>query len=90
MLIFSSSIPIGGLIFLIIALFLCAPRRSTIITIKRQLIRLDPLGTILFLSGAIYFLLAVQWGGVTCSWGNRYIIALLIQAGVLLIAFVGI
>ncbi|KAJ5569454.1 uncharacterized protein N7459_008884 [Penicillium hispanicum] len=87
---FYINLPIGGLTMLIIVLFLHAPRRSTTTSLGRQLVRLDPLGTILFSSGVICLLLALQWGGTTYSWGNGRIIALLVLAGVLLIAFAGV
>lgn len=69
------------------SLFLHASPRSNTATLKRQLIRLDPLGTVLFLPGVICLLLALQWGGTTYSWDNGRIIALFVLAGVLLIAF---
>lgn len=51
------------------------------------MIRLDPLGTVLFLPGVICLLLGLQWGGTAYSWDNGRIIVLLVLAGVLLIAF---
>ncbi|KAJ5081844.1 hypothetical protein NUU61_010108 [Penicillium alfredii] len=83
----SSSLPIGCVSLIVIVLCLRAPPRSTTATFKRQFIRLDPLGTILFLPGVVCFLLALQWGGATYSWSNKRIIALLVLAGVLLVAF---
>jgi hypothetical protein len=84
---FLPSLPIGGITLLIVALFLNTPPRSTTATLKRQLIRLDPLGTVLFLPGVICLLLALQWGGSTYSWNSARIILLFVLAGVLLIAF---
>lgn len=74
---------------LIIVFFLHTPSPSTTTTttLKRQLIRLDPLGTALFLPCVICFLLALQWGGTTYSWSSGRIIALFIVSGVLFIAF---
>lgn len=57
------------------------------VTLRRQLIRLDPLGTALFLPCVICFLLALQWGGTTYNWSNRRIISLFVAAGILFIAF---
>ncbi|KAJ5974583.1 hypothetical protein N7481_011793 [Penicillium waksmanii] len=84
---FYINLPIGGVTLLIIFLFLRIPSLSTTTTLKRQLIRLDPLGTALFLPCVICFLLALQWGGTTYSWSNGRIIALFVVAGVLFIAF---
>lgn len=82
------SLPIGGMTLLIILFFLHAPSLSTTTTtLKRQLIRLDPLGTALFLPCVICFLLALQWGGTTYSWNNGRIIALFVLSGVLFAAF---
>ncbi|KAJ5112729.1 major facilitator superfamily domain-containing protein [Penicillium argentinense] len=84
---FYINLPIGGLTLLIIFFFLRALSVSSTATLKRQLIRLDPLGTVLFLPGVICFLLALQWAGTTYSWDNGRIIALFVLAGVLLITF---
>ncbi|CAI7623373.1 unnamed protein product [Penicillium pancosmium] len=84
---FYINLPIGGATLLVIFLFLRTPSLSTTTTLKRQLIRLDPLGTALFLPCVICFLLALQWGGTTYSWSNGRIIALFVVAGVLFVAF---
>lgn len=55
--------------------------------LSRQLIRLDPFGTVLFLPGVVCFLLALQWGGAVYPWSNGRIIALLVISGLLVIAF---
>jgi Fungal trichothecene efflux pump (TRI12) len=60
------------------------------VPIRRQIIRLDPLGTTLFLPGVTCFLLALQWGGTTYPWNNARIIALLVLAGVLVTAFIAV
>lgn len=84
------SLPIGALTLFVVIFFLRAPPIHSTATFKRQLIRLDPLGTVLFLPGVVCLLLALQWGGTTYSWDSGRIIALLVLAGVLLIAFTGV
>ncbi|KAJ5618401.1 hypothetical protein N7528_007044 [Penicillium herquei] len=84
---FYINLPIGGLAFIIAALFLRAPSLDTTLSLKRQLIRLDPLGTLLFLPGVICLLLALQWGGSTYAWRSARIIVLCILSGMLLIGF---
>ncbi|CAI7642122.1 unnamed protein product [Penicillium manginii] len=84
---FYINLPIGGVTLLIIFFFLHTPSLSTTATLRRQLIRLDPLGTALFLPCVICFLLALQWGGTTYSWNNGRIIALFVVAGALFVAF---
>lgn len=81
------SLPIGAVTLVVVAFFLRAPPIRSTTTLKRQIIRLDPLGSVLFLPGVICLLLALQWGGTTYEWSNGRIIALLVLAGVLLIAF---
>ena len=56
----------------------------------RQFIRLDPLGSLVFLPGVVCFLLALQWGGNEYPWNNGRIIALFVVAGVLAIAFTAV
>jgi MFS family permease len=58
--------------------------------LSKQLLQLDPLGTIVFLPAAICLLMALQWGGVTYPWSDGRIIALFVVAGVLFVAFVGV
>lgn len=58
--------------------------------LSRQIIRLDPLGTVLFLPGVVSLLLALQWGGSTYPWSDGRIIALFVVAGVLVISFAGV
>ncbi len=59
-------------------------------SLQRQFIRLDPLGTLVFLPGVVCILLALQWGGVTYSWNNGRIIALFVVGGVLILIFIAI
>ncbi|KAJ5666648.1 hypothetical protein N7462_011057 [Penicillium macrosclerotiorum] len=87
---FYINLPIGGLTLVIVAFFLQAPRRSTTASLKRQLIRLDPIGTVLVFSSIILFLLALQWGGTTYAWDSGRIISLLILAGVMFLAFAAV
>ena len=86
----SFSLPIGGLTLFIAAIFLRAPNITIRTSLRRQLIRLDPLGTALFLPGVICLLLALQWGGTTYTWNNARIIALFVLAGILLLSFTGV
>ncbi|KAL3469898.1 major facilitator superfamily domain-containing protein [Aspergillus californicus] len=53
-----------------------------------QIKQMDVPGTICLLPGVICLLLALQWGGTEYPWNNGRIIALLVLAGVLLIAFI--
>jgi hypothetical protein len=75
---------------LILIFFLHVSHTKESIPIRRQIIRLDPLGTALFFPAVICFLLALQWGGTTYPWNNTRIIALFVLAGVLGIAFIAV
>ena len=57
-------------------------------TWKEKVARTDPLGTFFFLPSIVCLLLALQWGGVTYSWSNARIVALLVLGGVRFVAFV--
>ncbi|KAL3452315.1 major facilitator superfamily domain-containing protein [Aspergillus insuetus] len=52
-----------------------------------QVKQMDVPGTLCLLPGVVCLLLALQWGGTKYEWSNGRIIALLVLAGMLLIAF---
>ncbi|KAL1953853.1 hypothetical protein VTO42DRAFT_2113 [Malbranchea cinnamomea] len=87
---FYINLPIGGFTLVVLCLFLSVPRSRG--SPRRrpwrdQLVRLDPIGSLLFLPSVVCFLLALQWGGSSYPWGNGRIVALFVVAGVLAIAF---
>lgn len=82
-----NSIPIGGFTIAILIFFLHIPSDKNPTPLSRQLLRLDPLGTLIFLPGIVCLLLALQWGGNNHPWSNGRIIALFVVAGVLGITF---
>lgn len=88
---FYINLPCGAVVFVLLAIFLHIPpemlkRDST--TWKEKATRMDPIGTFFFLPCIVCLLLALQWGGVTYRWANARIIALLVVAGILFVAFV--
>lgn len=85
-----SSLPIGGVAFLIMFFFLRIESEHVNESLQRQFIRLDPLGTLVFLPGVVCILLALQWGGVSYPWNNGRIIALFVVGGVLILVFIAI
>ncbi|TVY40626.1 Rubrofusarin-specific efflux pump [Lachnellula subtilissima] len=87
---FYINLPIGALVVAIILFLLKAPPSKNTDTIKQQIVKLDPLGSLVFLPAIICLLLALQWGGTTYAWANARIIVLLILAGILIIIFVTI
>ncbi|KAJ5514925.1 hypothetical protein N7463_004477 [Penicillium fimorum] len=87
---FYINLPIGGFTMVILSLFLTVPHKPQTCTWKQQILRLDPLGSALFLPSAICFLLALQWGGISYPWNNGRTIALFVISGILMIAFVSV
>ncbi|OAA54825.1 Major facilitator superfamily domain, general substrate transporter [Niveomyces insectorum RCEF 264] len=94
---FYLNLPIGGAVFLIITLLLhipkAAPSKEANVsppTLLNKLRRLDALGMLAFLPAVVCLCLALQWGGTTYSWGSGRVVALLVVAFVLLLAFVGV
>lgn len=86
---FYINLPIGGLTLGIILLALKLPiSKDAPTTIKQQIHRLDPLGTLCFFPGIICLLLVLQWGGSTYSWQSARIIALLVIFGLCMAAFI--
>jgi MFS family permease len=84
---FYINLPVGAVVAGIILLILKTPPSKNVETTRQRLMKLDPLGTIVFLPAIICLLLALQWGGTTYAWSNARIIALFILAGLLLILF---
>ena len=85
---FYINLPIGGFTMIVLFFFLTIPHTPKPGTWKRHILRLDPLGSALFLPSVICFLLALQWGGTLYPWNNGRIITLFVIAGVLMIAFI--
>ena len=86
------NLPIGGLSFAIITFFFSAPTHIKPVkaTWKEKFLQMDILGTFTMLAALICFLLALQWGGVTKSWGSADVVGTLVGAALLAIAFIGL
>ncbi|KAI8682762.1 hypothetical protein LRP88_05278 [Fusarium phalaenopsidis] len=87
---FYINLPIGGAVLAVLFVFLHVPQVTNTETLKRQFIRMDPIGTVLFLPGIVCLILALQWGGASYPWSDGRIIALFVVVGVLLLAFIGV
>ena len=85
---FYINLPIGGVVFVVLLFILSTPPSKNTDTLKEQIMKLDPLGTIVFLPGIVCLLLALQWGGTTYSWDNARIIVLFILGGILIGIFI--
>lgn len=89
---FYINLPFGALTAAFIIPFFNLPRRGpkTKTPFKEQVQKFDLHGTAVFLPGIVCLLLALQWGGSKYEWRSGRIIALLVIAALLIIAFVAI
>lgn len=88
---FYINLPIGTVSVLILFFILHLPEQTEPTpSLKQQLSKLDPLGTLFFLPAIVSLLLALQWGGSTYAWSNARIIVLLIVFAVLFAIFIAI
>ncbi|KAJ5815112.1 major facilitator superfamily domain-containing protein [Penicillium riverlandense] len=86
---FYINLPLGGMVLVFVLFLLRVPSNSsTIDTWKEKLRHLNIEGLVALFPGVICLCLALQWGGFTYSWSDGRIIALLVVAVVLLIAFI--
>ena len=86
---FYINLPLGAVSLLIVLLFLhIPPPPKADLSTREKLIRLDPVGTLLFMPAVISLLLALQWGGLDYPWSNPRVVALLVLFGVLLISWI--
>ena len=88
---FYINLPIGGAAIIILALVLHTPKPKQAGTPwRQQILQLDPIGTVFFISGIVCLLLALQWGGSTYAWDDGRIIALLVLFIVCTSVFIGL
>ena len=88
---FYINLPIGGLAIIVLMLILHIPAaRKAGTPWRMQVEQLDPIGTVLFISGIVCLLLALQWGGSTYAWGNGRIIAVLVIFILCISAFIAV
>ncbi|KAK0614935.1 putative MFS multidrug transporter [Bombardia bombarda] len=86
---FYLNLPLGAVVSVFVFFLLDVPDRpNTKLPLKDKVRQLNALGMLALLPGVICLCLALQWGGSTCTWGEGRIVALLVLAFALLIAFV--
>lgn len=64
-----------------------AHARPVAASAREKLLQMDIPGTALIIAAQVLFLLAMQWGGVTKSWGSGAVVAALVLSAVLLVVF---
>jgi hypothetical protein len=62
--------------------------RTTKLTLREFVLKMDPIGTLFFLPGIVCLLLALHWGGTKYNWSSGRLVALLVLAGSLLVSFI--
>ncbi|CAD6572800.1 MAG: hypothetical protein ASARMPREDX12_005450 [Alectoria sarmentosa] len=88
---FYINLPVGGVAIIILILILKIPKAKKAGTPwRQQILQLDPIGTLFFVSGIVCLLLALQWGGSTYTWGNGRIIALLVLFVICISVFISV
>lgn len=89
---FYINLPFGALAIVLVGWVLQIPtsKQAAGLTTKQKLAQLDPFGTFALVPGIVCLLLALQWGGVTYTWNNGRIIALLVIGIALFFTFVAI
>ncbi|CAN8095623.1 unnamed protein product [Discula destructiva] len=88
---FYINLPFGAVAAVFIFFLLNVADRSTVHASTRdKLAQMDFLGLFFFVPAVVCLLLALQWGGSTYAWGSARIIALLVLAAVLSVAFVAV
>ncbi|KAK3933911.1 MFS general substrate transporter [Diplogelasinospora grovesii] len=86
---FYINLPLGGVVMVFVFFLLRVPNRSsTKDTLQHKLQQTNAEGLVALLPGVICLCLAMQWGGFTYSWNDGRVVALLVVAFVLLIAFI--
>ncbi|KAM5471283.1 MFS sugar transporter [Microsporum audouinii] len=87
---FYINLPIGAVTILSILIFLKHPKQKldNNHSWKVRLMKLDPIGTAVFMPSIICLLLALQWGGTKYPWRNGRIIALFVLFAVLISIFI--
>ncbi|KAM0082099.1 hypothetical protein ACKRZS_005710 [Fusarium odoratissimum] len=94
--VFLLNLPGGAIAFVMVCFFLPASEESSSLSLLKVLrskvrrsnwVRIDVLGIILLLAASVLLVFALEEGGTRYSWGNAIVIATLVLAVVLFIAF---
>ncbi|KAI4098314.1 MAG: hypothetical protein L6R37_006544 [Teloschistes peruensis] len=88
---FYINLPIGAVTTVVITLFFKAPKREvSSLSLWQKANELDIMGTLAFLPAIVCLLIGLQWGGTRYDWANARIVVLLVLAGLLTMAFIGV
>ncbi|KAL8740901.1 MAG: hypothetical protein Q9190_006440 [Brigantiaea leucoxantha] len=86
---FYINLPIGGVAAAIIIFTFTAPESFKPVeeTLKEKILQMDLLGTFTIMAAVVCYVLALQYGGVTKSWGSSTVVGLLVGFVLLVVAF---
>lgn len=87
---FYINLPFGGVTLLTLLLIRIPEnigQTKNRLTLKESIIRLDPIGFILFAPSCIMLLIALQWGGSKFAWNSSTIIGLFVGSALTFIVF---
>ncbi|KAF1739643.1 Efflux pump roqT [Beauveria bassiana] len=90
---FYINLPVGGVAMAIVVWAVHINRNtkhSEGLSIVQRILKLDLVGTAIFIPAIVCLLLALQWGGATYPWSNSRIIGLFVGAGAMIALFIGV
>ncbi|OXV11059.1 hypothetical protein Egran_01180 [Elaphomyces granulatus] len=87
---FYINLPVGGVSAAIIFFSFTTPPAAQPVkaNLKEKFLQMDIPGTFTIMAAVVCYLLALQWGGVTKSWGDSQVVGTLVGFVLLLILFV--
>lgn len=89
---FYINLPLGGVVVVGILLLFKAPAQNPTLRNlgwKEKLNKLDPFGTVVFITSLVCLLLALQWGGAKYRWDSGRIVALIYSFGWAMTIWIG-
>ncbi|KAK8142267.1 hypothetical protein G3M48_009065, partial [Beauveria asiatica] len=90
---FYINLPVGGLAMAIVVWAVHINRNtknSQGLSVVQRILKIDLVGTAIFIPAILCLLLALQWGGADYPWSNSRIIGLFVGAAAMLAVFVGV
>lgn len=85
---FYLNLPIGAAAFAFLLTFKFPAQPKNQLSLAKQILKLDPVGTLFFVPSVASLLLALEWGGSTYAWGSWRIIVLFVCFAIGAVAFV--
>ena len=89
---FYINLPVGGLSAAMLVLLFETPKKAKPqkVSMKEKLLQMDFPGVLIFLAALVCLILALQWGGVSESWGSANVVGTIVGFVVIGIVFVAL